>query len=202
MELKYVGPKPIISHTGIEFDNNKEDKYVYINIVLQLLKALSHHYFEDKKYVYQTNTNRISESGLIDEVKKYCPDIKILMDKQNHAIEEEVEHQLQRAHDSCVLGEDCKEVLESNINIMHDYLVQRSVNKAVYYCLIDVLAKLVQEDHIHYVIVPMFQNYFHVLHSVQGSLKKEKNPIDSKLDIYKEDGNLLAKLEVLTQIMQ
>ncbi|MDQ7061959.1 MAG: hypothetical protein Q9M43_12925 [Sulfurimonas sp.] len=49
MRLKYVGPKPIISHTGIEFDNNKEDKFAYLNIVIQLLKALNHEYFEDKK---------------------------------------------------------------------------------------------------------------------------------------------------------
>jgi len=36
MTLKYVGPKPLISHTGIEFDKNKEDKYVYLPIVAKL----------------------------------------------------------------------------------------------------------------------------------------------------------------------
>jgi len=60
MELKYVGPKPIISHTGIEFDNNKEDKFAYLNIVIQLLKALDHDYFEDKTYVYQADTARVT----------------------------------------------------------------------------------------------------------------------------------------------
>ncbi len=199
MTLKYSGPKPIISHTGIEFDNNKEDKYVYINIALQFLHALSHEYFEDKKYVYQTDTNRISEIELINEVKKYCPNMNSLIDKQNHSIEEEVEHQLQRAHESCVLDDSCKVVLEENINIMHDYLVQRSVNKAVYYCLVDALADLLKKDNIDFVIVPMYQNYFHVLHSVQGSLKKQKFPIDTSLEIYKEGSDLLAKLDVINK---
>lgn len=199
MELKYVGPKPIISHTGIEFDNNKEDKFVYINITLQLLKALSHEYFPDKKYVYEADTSRIIDSTILDEIKNYCPDIKTIMDKQNHTIEEEVEHQLQRAHESCVLGDDCKDVLENNINIMHDYLVQRSVNKAVYYCLIDALAQLLKKDNIEYVIVPMFQNYFHVLHSVQGSIKRQNLPLDTALDVYKENNQLLAKLKVVNQ---
>jgi len=49
MTLKYVGPRPHISHTGIEFDSNKEDKFVYLNFVVQLIKALSHDYFEDKR---------------------------------------------------------------------------------------------------------------------------------------------------------
>ncbi len=199
MKLKYAGPKPIISHTGIEFDNNKEDKFIYIAIVLQLLKALSHTYQEDKKYVYQAEHKVLSDDDLLMEVKKYCPDIKTLIDGRNNTIEKEVEHQLQRAHESCVLGQECKEVLENNINIMHDYLVQRSINKTIYYCLIDALAKLLQEDHIDYVTVPMLQNYFHVLHSVQGSLKKGKFPIDTKLEIYKESGQLFAELKVVNQ---
>ena len=199
MTLKYAGPKPIISHTGIEFDNNKEDKYVYINIALQLLKALSHEYFEGKKYTYETNTNRISETELLSEIKKYCPNINILMQKQNHNMEEEVEHQIKRAHENCVIDDTCKIVLEKNIDIMHDYLVQRSVNKAVYYCLIDTLAELLKKDNIDYVIVPMFQNYFHVLHSVQGSLKKQRFPIDTSLEIHKEDGKLVAKLDVINK---
>ena len=199
MKLKYAGPKPIISHTGITFDNNKEDKFIYTGIVLQLLKALSHTYHDDKKYVYNTDNKVLSDDDLLMEVKKYCPDIRTLIESRSNTIEEEVGHQLQRAHDSCVLGEDCKEVLENNINIMHDYLVQRSVNKVVYYCLINALAKLLLEDHIDYVTVPMLQNYFHVLHSVQGSLKLQKAPVETKLEIYKDKGELFAELKVINQ---
>ena len=55
MTLKYVGPKPIISHTSIEFDENKEDKYVYLSVVAQLIQALDHDYIDDKSYVYEKN---------------------------------------------------------------------------------------------------------------------------------------------------
>ena len=81
MELKYVGPKPIISHTGIEFDNNKEDKYIYLNIVVQLLKALDHDYFEDKTYTYNADTSRLSNDELLQELKKYCPNLSSIMEK-------------------------------------------------------------------------------------------------------------------------
>ena len=197
MELKYVGPKPIISHTGIEFENNKEDKFIYLNIVVQMLKALNHDYFEDRTYFYDINTDRLNNYDLMQELKRYCPDLDSLMDKSNHDIEEEISHNIQRAHESDILNDVNKEILENNINIMHDYLVQRSINKSVYYCAINALAELLKKDHIDHIIVPMFQKFVHVLHSVQGSLQKQKFPIDTKLEIYQEDRKLLAKLQVI-----
>jgi len=199
MELKYVGPKPIISHTGIEFDNNKDDKYAYLNIVVQLLKALDHDYFENKTYTYQADTARLSNDEMVSELKKYCPNLDSLMEKRNNDVEEEVQHQLQRAKENTVLDEENKIILQNNIEMMHDYLVQRSVNKSVYYCAIDALAELLKKDHIDYVVAPMFQKFAHVLHSVQGSLRKRKFPIDTKLDIFQKDGKLLVKLKVLNQ---
>lgn len=197
MELKYVGPKPIISHTGIEFDSNKEDKFAYLNIVVQLLKALSHNYFEDKTYTYHANTDRLSNDELLKELKSYCPNINSLMEKENYDMEEEIEHNIQRAHENNVLNDENREILEKNIEIMHDYLIQRAINKSVYYCAVDALAELLKKEHIDYIIVPMFQKFFHVLHSVQGVLNNQKFPIDTKLEIYQEDTKLLAKLDVI-----
>ena len=197
MELKYVGPKPIISHTGIEFDNNKDDKFTYLNIVVQLVKALSHDYFEDKTYTYNADTQRINENELVRELKHICPDLDSIMNKENHDIEEEIQHNIRRANESSVLTDEDKAVLKNNINIMHDYIVQRSINKSVYYCIIGALADLLKKDHIDFIIVPMFQKFAHVLHSVQGALKKQKFPIDSRLDIYQKEGKLVVKLKVI-----
>jgi len=197
MELKYVGPKPIISHTGIEFDNNKDDKYTYLNIVVQLIKALSHDYFEDKTYNYNADTQRMDSSELIRSLKKICPDLDSLMKVENHDIEVEILHNVQRANESDTLTDEDKEVLKKNIEIMHDYVVQRSINKSVYYCTINALAELLKKDHIDYIVTPMFQNFAHVLHSVQGVLNKQKFPIDTKLDIFQKNGVLVVKLQVM-----
>ncbi|WP_455756127.1 hypothetical protein [Sulfurimonas sp.] len=197
MTLQYVGPKPIISHTGIEFDNNKEDKYAYLNIVVQLLKALNHDYFDDKTYTYNVENNRLSDDELLRELRKYCPNLESLIEQKNHDVEDEIEHNIKRAKESYTLSDEEKKTLQNNINIMHDYLIQRSINKSVYYCAIGYLANLLKKDHISYVVAPMFQSFAHVLHSVQGVLLKDKAPIDTKLDIYQEDGKLLVKLQVL-----
>ncbi len=196
MTLKYVGPKPIISHTGIEFDNNKEDKFAYLNIVVQLLKAINHEYFEDKTYIYHTDSSRLTSEQLLDDLKKYCPNIGHLMEKENHHIEEEIEHEIKRARENAILTDEDKSVLEKNIDIMHEYLIQRSINKAIYYCAVDALALILKKDNLDHIVVPMFQKFFHVLHSVQGSLQRQKNPMDTKLEIFQKDGKLLAQLKV------
>jgi len=197
MQLKYVGPKPIITHTGIEFDNNKEDKYAYLNIVIQLLKALEHDYFENKIYTYHVDTSRISDEELSRELSKYCPNIEELTTACNHDIEDEIQHNIQRAKESRTLTDQDKETLQNNIDIMHDYLTQRSINKGVYYCVLDSLADELVHDKISYIIAPMFQKFAHVLHSVQGVLLKRKMPVDTKLEIYQEDDKLLIKLKVV-----
>lgn len=196
MQLKYVGPKPIISHTGIEFDSNKEDKYSYLNIAIQLLQALSSEQFHGGTFIYNEQTSRVTPDDIMTELKKFCTNINSLMEKENHSIKEEIEHQLQRAHENTILSETDKEVLENNIMIMHDYLIQRSINKAVYYCAIGALAKLLLEHKIDTIIMPMYQKFAHVLHSVQGSLRAQRYPVDTKLDIYKEDEKLLVKLKL------
>ena len=197
MKLKYVGPKPIISHTGINFDNNKEDKFVYLNIVVQLLNSLNHEYITNKVYTYQSDMGRISNDTLHDELKKYCPNIDTMIDNTDHFIHDDMQDDIKRARENKVLTDIDKETLENNIKIMTNYIVQRSINKKVYYCAVDALAELVKKDNIEYIIVPMFQRFAHVLHSVQGSLKRQKFPIDTDMEIYEEGGELLAKLKVV-----
>jgi len=197
MKLEYVGPKPYISHTGISFDNNKDDKFTYLNIVVQLIKALDHDYFEDRTYTYNADTQRLDDDDLLRELKHICPNLEELTTKSNHDVEDEIHHDIKRATESQTLTDEDKEVLINNINLMRDYLIQRSINKAVYYCAVNVLAQMLKSDHIDYIITPMFQNFTHVLHSVQGVLREQKLPIDSELEIYQKDSQLFVKLDVI-----
>ncbi len=199
MRLKYVGPKPIISHTGIEFDQNKEDKFIYLNIIVQFIKALDHEYIDNKVYSFDTNSQRLSNDEIFQELDKYCPDIKELIYSEDINIEDEIDHNIQRAHDNQVLSETDKKVLENNIMIMRDYMIQRAINKKAYYCAIGILSNLVKKDNIDYIITPMYQKFAHVLHSLQGYLQSQKVPIDTKLEIYQENGKLLVKLDVINR---
>ncbi len=196
MKISFVGPKPLISHTGVGFDNNKEDKYVYINIAIQMYKAIHHNYMDDKIYTYYTQSDRLSDKELEENIIKYCPEFIEEATKRYEQAQEEIDDLLERARHNITLDDESKNVLMNNISLMRDYIIQRAVNKVAYYCIIDKLAQEVKKDHLDYVIVPMFQKFAHVLHSIQGILEKQKFPIDSELEIFEEHGKLLAKLNV------
>jgi len=197
MKLTYAGPKPIISHTGVAFDKNKEDKYSYLSILVKLLNTFNHEYLEDKTYICDAAISDIGGDELYRELKKYCANIDELIKSEDHAIECQIEHDLVRAHGNMVLNDAAKEVLENNIKIMHDYMIQRSINKSVYYCGIHALAKIIEREKIEHITVPMFIKYTHVLHSVQGVLRGEKRPLESDLIIFEEDEKLFAKLQII-----
>ena len=197
MELKYVGPKAIISHRGIRFDTNKEDKYVYLYTVVQLLKALEHEYVKDKIYKYNVNTHVFCNDELYKEVEIFCPNIHLLIKDARDTIEDKINHSIQRIKVSKTLRDIEKEAFLNNLEIVHEYIIQRFINKSVYYYAVDALGERVKDYHIDYVIAPMFQGFEHVLHSVQGVLLKSKYLRYTKLDIYEEGVKLFVKLQIL-----
>ena len=199
MILKYVGPQVHISATGITFDNNKEDKYVYLHIALQILKAIDHEYIEDRVYVYNADTKRLNNDELFEISKKYCKSMDDVIDKAETDAEAYVDELLERARTNRVLDETERQILIKNITMMSNYIIQRAVNKAVYYCIIQTLAELLKKDNIDYIIAPMFQKFSHVFHTIQGVLINQKVPINSNMEIYEEDGKLLVKLDVMNR---
>ncbi|MGB3962711.1 MAG: hypothetical protein WBK95_10790 [Sulfurimonas sp.] len=196
MKLAYAGPKPIISHTGVAFDKNKEDKYSYLSALVKLLNALNHEYLENKTYICDTDVHDLSADEIYRELKKYCETLDEVIQSENHYIEAQIDHDLHRADENRVLNEAEKEVFHNNIALMHDYKIQRSINKSVYYCAIHALARIIERERIEHITVPMFMKYTHILHSVQGVLQTEKRPLDSDLIIFEEDDKLFTKLQI------
>lgn len=196
MTIKYAGPKAIFSHTGICFDTNKEDKYVYLDIAAQLVEELDHDYIDSKIYRH-TLEKHLSDEEILKILKKKCPDLDALVEEAGHQTEDLLDEDLRRAHDNKLLNDEEKEALEKNIEIMHDYMIQRSINKSAYYCLMSRLADITAKDHIDQITLPMQQNYVHVLHSLQGTLIKEKKPVDTEINIYEKDKKLFVTLKVI-----
>ena len=196
MTIKFVGPKPIISQSGINFDNNEDDKFIYLNISVQLLKAFDHDDIINKTYFYNTQNKRLSNDEIYEAIMHYCPDVHEVIAVHSKDAEAEVDNDLQRAENNMLLSEDERKLLVKNITMMRDYVIQRAVNKAVYYRVINTLAEKLKEDKIDYVIAPMFQNFSYIFHSIQGTFQKQKTPVDSAIEIYEEAGKLLVKLKI------
>ena len=196
MQIKYVGPKPLISKSGISFDSEYDDRYTYLNIAIQLMKALDHDYFENRTYQYAVDSKRLNDDDILEGLKTHCGDIeKVVEDAVEHE-KAVIEDELKRASENKIISDLEKEALIKNIKMMTAYRLQYATNDALYQCAVKKLAEHVKKDHIDYVVVPMFQRFAAVLHSIQDELSQQKFPIDTTMSIYEEHGKLMAKMEV------
>lgn len=196
MQIKYVGPRPVVSETGIIFDNRFDDRYTYLNIAVQLLTALDRDDFEERTYVYRVDSKRLGDDDIVEGLKKYCGTLEDVVRDGVESEEKKIDDELQQAEESDTLSPDEKEALIKNLTMMRNYRIQYTTNEMLYNCAVKIIANLVKNERLDYIIVPMFQRFAAILHSVQDELAAQQFPIDTRMDIYEESGKLMAKMEV------
>ncbi|DAB37745.1 MAG: hypothetical protein A2023_03055 [Sulfuricurvum sp. GWF2_44_89] len=197
MSLKYAGPKPLISAHGITFDLNKDDKFIYLSIVAELIQALNHDYVGGERYTHMTAKKPMDVDSILELIRRNDPLLDQEIEDRQKIVEHEIQEELERAYSNRVLCEEERDVLVKNIELLRSYRINRSINKTVYYSGISSLAHIIQKGHIDTIFAPMFPKFTHVFHSIQGSLVKLHPPIDSTIDIYEENGHLNVRLDIL-----
>lgn len=196
MEIKYVGPRALISSGGISFDSEKKDKFIYLYSFMQLIEATDHDYVEEKIYTYKAEAEPLKSDAIINALRPYCHDIETSMAKAQQSGESYVKEALVRARESVVLNDVEKRVLTNNIDLMHDYIVQRHLNKSVYYCVAQMFIDRLKHNRIDYISAPMNLSYFHIFNTLQRSLRQQKSPVNSKLSFHVESSELFVELKM------
>ncbi|MBA1432048.1 MAG: hypothetical protein FAF04_00275 [Epsilonproteobacteria bacterium] len=112
--LEHVGPKPIISETGIDFDKNHDDKYNYFPALVELLKALDHEYFENKQYTFEANPKNLSNREILDALHSYCPDLETLLKEKEAQVAAEIEEKIETIETNPNLEPDAKIAYKNN----------------------------------------------------------------------------------------
>lgn len=195
--LKYVGPKALFSVSGISFDNSKEDKFVYLSILAELIEALDHEYASDQRYVVETGNKPLDENILLDLIRKRPSNLDEQIEYWYGKTTQEIDDDIKRARENLILNAEERQVLINNLEILRPYRIQRSINKSVYYAGVKLLASIIKASGIQYITTPMYPKFLHVLHSAQGSLRAMHPPVDSAIDIYEQQGHLVVQLKIL-----
>ena len=198
--LEYIGPKPLISEKGIDFDKNHDDKFNYLPVLLELIHALDHEYIEGKQYTFDAHPENMSSHEIYIALKKQCPDLDKMIEDIEKKTAQDIEEHIERINHNDHLELDEKTAYANNLKIMKEYLTNFSINEALFNCALKRLAEVVTKDHLDYIVVPMFQKFAYVLHQLQKILEDQKHPIDTQLDILEENGQMIAKLKVITLI--
>lgn len=195
MELKYAGPKPLISQQGVDFKDGKEDKYIYIFPAIEILKALSHQYDKDRVYSYSIDSFEFTEDDINSLISKNNTLKNIINNEiesyKNH-LNDEIET-LEISHP--LLNEDELKVFKNNLKIMKEYRIQRAINKIYYMHIVEEISNLIRNYKIKDVKTPFNEKFWHVLQTIQGKLSEGKNSIKSELKEH-SDNTIELKISI------
>jgi len=196
MTIKYAGPRPEISQHGIQFKDGKEDKYVYLIIAVQILKAIDKDYEEKKSYSYDTKTKRFTNDELLEIMLSYEPNLKEIVIQEEIRYEEHLKDEIVQVNSRSDLKEVERETWINNLNIMQQYRIQRAVNKIYYLHCIEDMAKVIKRERIKEIDTPFYEKYWHVLQTIQGSLSEGRDSVGSDIKIETTDEGMIAKMFV------
>ncbi|MBI3874305.1 MAG: hypothetical protein HY307_04820 [Arcobacter sp.] len=195
MEIKYVGPRPEISAHGVTFKTGKEDKYVYLQVAIQILKAIDKNSQESNTYSYNFSDKILSDSEMLSTMLKYEPSLEnsILCEKKAYEkhLDDEIAHIEQREH----MNTMDKEIFINNFKIMKEYRLQRAVNKMYYMHCINEIIDVVKRGKIKEIDTPFQEKYWHILQTIEGAIMSLKSSIKTDLKVERDiDNKLIAKL--------
>ena len=197
MQIKYAGPRPVITHHGVTFKDGKEDKYVYLMIGIQILNAIDKDFGEQKSYSYDINTKRFTNEEILRTMLQYEPNLELDTTKEKVSYEQKLDIEIEDVAQKN-LSDLEKEILVNNLKIMKEYRIQRAVNKIYYMHNIYEIASIIKREKIMEIDTPFYEKYWHVLRTLQGELTKGKSYINTDLKIEKNtEGDMVAKLLIL-----
>ncbi|WP_345972848.1 hypothetical protein [Sulfurimonas diazotrophicus] len=194
MKLTYAGPKPLISHSGIVFDRKKEDKYRYIPFTVSLLLALDHDYTSSQNYTYTPDRKHYSDEELLRIITAHCQNAKTEAQRRLNDKAAELDEELRRVQSALSLSAEARSVLRTNLMLMRDYRLQRTVNKSLYYSAAGALVTLVAAKRLQYIQTPFTPEYFHVFHTMEGIIRRRRLALAAQLEVYEEKGELMVRL--------
>ena len=194
MQIKYAGPRPVITHHGVTFKDGKEDKYVYLMVGIQILNAIDKDFGEQKSYSYDVTTKRLSNEEILKIMLQYEPNLEHDVSSESSSYEKKLDIEIEDVENKN-LSDLEKEILVNNFEIMKEYRIQRATNKIYYMHNIYEIASVIKREKITEIDTPFFEKYWHVLRTLQGELAKGKGSINTDLKIQKNSkGDMVAKL--------
>ena len=196
MKLKYVGPRPVITHHGVTFKDGKEDKYLYLSAALEILRSLEQIKDEVNEVHYFEKTITLNDDEMSKMVLKYHPDLESVMEKEIESFEIHLQDEIANVDKNHILSENEKETLRNNFKIMMPYRIQRAKNKIFYFHAIVTVGEIVKAKKIAKIVTNFDDKHWHVLHTLEGELARGKFAIKSNLKTFSEEDKLKISMQI------
>ncbi|RBQ30697.1 hypothetical protein CRU92_11015 [Arcobacter sp. FW59] len=196
MKLDYVGFRPIISQHGIAFKQGKDDKFIYLPYVYEIINALKNNYESHKNHSYNIKISKENISKLHNKMIDFFPSLDKEIENKIAAYKKHLDLELEDIENRTNLSDIEKDIYKTNLSLMKDYRIKRAKNKIFYYYSVRTIAEIIKENRIKEINIPFNEKFWHVFKTLQGVLASEK--INSNIKVEYIDSTL--KLKFLTSI--
>ena len=198
LKVKYIGSRVEISQHGIRYKKDKEDKYVYLMVALEILRDLDNDYEKQPLYVHSFKSHPLDESELHTILQRYEKEVEEHVSNEYEAYTQKMNHELDFVKGLSNLSDIEKEVWMKNIELMKPYRLQRAINKIYYEHCIDNMRSLIIHKKIKELITPFNKDFFHVINSLKGKLITGKPSLDTRVvEELNRDNEMCLNLKVV-----
>lgn len=191
MQVKYAGPKAVVNKDGVSFDNSKDDKYIYLNIIIQLIEAIDIEHIPEKIYSYDKKNPRLSDEKIHSYIISNYDNSDDLLKLAEEEAELSFAHELEIVKKYPNITEQEREIWTKNLMFMKQHNIQRIYNGKIFRLLVEKLANIIKSRQIEYILTPMYPNFMKILHSAHIELYNQKPSINSIIEIIPNDKNEL-----------
>ena len=192
MKFEYVGFKAQISHQGVYFKKGKDDKYIYLPFVYEILESINHNYDSNKSHSSNIKIDSSNIDKLYNKALNYYPNLAGDINKKLEEFKVKLDEEIEEIKNNKFLNELDKKAYISNLDIMRNYKIKRAKNKIFYYYCIYAIANNIKDKKLKELDIPFNEKFWHVLKTLQGVLSREK--INSDIKAIYNDNNLRLKL--------
>lgn len=195
MKLEYIGVRPFISQSGVFFKPGKQDKFIYLIYIVDIINAINHKYEKNKKYSYIVERNKkINSESLEKEIFRNLGNIKNRANKRLEIYKEKLDKEINNVSNIINFSEIEKEVYKKNLEIMKKYRIKRSYNKIFYFYCIKFACRLIKIHRIKILQTPLISRYSHVVKTIKRELMIER--IVSNTSIVDLNGEKYLQLKI------
>jgi hypothetical protein len=185
--LHYAGPKPICSHHGVAFDEAHEDRYVYLELLTQLVEALQKRSPVDGTIHFGIKKRHWSDEELWEKIKRLFPDIQATVEAARAEADETIAHKEEEIDKHRRIDPQEAEIWAKNLALMRPVITQRQINKAVYHRLIDRLADLLAERGVARIEIPLMGRFHHALRSLANAIEAHHPGASVDMQLHESD---------------
>ena len=197
LKVKYVGPHVEISQHGVSYKKDKEDKYVYLMVALEILKDIDNDYEAQTSYSHCFTPTSFDEDTLHSILQSYESDVEKHVEQEYANYQEKIKHEINFVQGLSHLKDIEKEVWVKNIELMKNYRLQRAVNKIYYEHCIENIRKLFIHKGIKELMTPFNKDFFHVMNSLKGVLITGKPSLDATVvEEVNKEGEMCIALRI------